>query len=72
MFGVGPRACIGQKFAMAEAMCFLIMLLRDWKLDVVLRDGETRDEYEDRVMRGGRVGLAFGVLPFDMKLTRRG
>ena len=52
-------------------MCFLIMLLRDWKLDIVLKDGETRDVYEDRIMVGGRVSLAFGVWPFDMKLTRR-
>lgn len=70
-FGVGPRACIGQKFAMAEAMCFLVMFLRDWKLDVELNDGETRDAYEDRAMIGGRVGLGWGVLPFDIKLTRR-
>lgn len=71
MFGVGPRACIGQRFAMTEAMCFLIMLLRDWRLDVILKDGETRDAYEKRVMVGGRIGLAFGVMPFGMKLTRR-
>lgn len=61
MFGVGPRACIGQKFAMVEVMYFLIMLLRDWKLDIVLKNGETRDVYEDRIMVGGRVSLAFGV-----------
>lgn len=56
---------------MAEAMCFLVMFLRDWELDVELNDGETRDAYEDRAMIGGRVGLGWSVLPFDVKLTRR-
>ena len=72
MFGVGPRACIGRKFAHIEAMCFLSMLLRDWKLDIVLRSGETRQMYEDRVMgRAAISGMAFGVGPVAVKFVRR-
>ncbi|KAF8075089.1 cytochrome P450 [Lyophyllum atratum] len=72
MFGIGPRGCIGRKFAQTEALCFLSLILRDWKLDIVLQDGETREEYEDRVMgKAKMVGLAFGVGPIALRLVRR-
>ncbi|KAH7926869.1 cytochrome P450, partial [Leucogyrophana mollusca] len=73
MFGIGPRACIGQKFARAEALCFLVLLLRDWKVDVVLEEGESRDRYEERVMgKAGLTGMAFGVTEtISLKLERR-
>ncbi|KAJ6504353.1 cytochrome P450, partial [Mycena vitilis] len=72
MFGVGPRVCPGKKFSHTEAMCFLSLLLRDWHLDVPLLEGETRVDYEKRVMgRAARVGMAFGCGPMSLKLTRR-
>ncbi|KAH7906468.1 cytochrome P450 [Hygrophoropsis aurantiaca] len=72
MFGIGPRACIGQKFGQTEALCFLSLFLRDWKLDILPEGGESRQQYEERVMgNAGRVGLAFGVGPISLKLTRR-
>jgi cytochrome P450 len=72
MFGVGPRACIGRKFAQIEALCFLSLLLRDWKLEVVLENGETQEMYEQRVMgKAGIVGLAFGVGPLPLKFVKR-
>ncbi|KAF7347785.1 Leukotriene-B4 omega-hydroxylase 3 [Mycena venus] len=72
MFGTGPRACIGRKFSHVEALCFLFLFLRDWKITVPLRDGETRREYEERVMgKAGMVGLGFGVGPLSLELTRR-
>ena len=73
MYGVGPRACIGRKFAQTEALCFLSLLLREWKLDIVLGQGETRQMYESRVMgNGGIFGMAFGIGPVPMiKLVRR-
>jgi cytochrome P450 len=72
MFGMGPRACIGRKFAQAEVLCFLCLLLREWKLDVVLRDGETVEEYERRVMgNASMTGTAFRLASPSLKLTRR-
>lgn len=73
MYGIGPRACIGRKFAQTEALCFLSLLLRDWKLDVVLGQGETRRMYERRVMgNAGIFGMSFGVGAVPMiKLIRR-
>ncbi|KAJ7768297.1 cytochrome P450 [Mycena metata] len=72
MFGMGPRACIGRKFSHTEALCFLFLFLRDWKISVPLRDGETRKEYEERVMgKAGMEGLVLGVGPISLKMTRR-
>ncbi|KAJ7439723.1 cytochrome P450 [Mycena galericulata] len=70
MFGQGPRACLGRKFSYTEALCFLVLFLRDWHLDVPLRSGETRTQYKERVMgRAGRVGMAFGCGPVALKMT---
>lgn len=53
-------------------MLFLAYLLKDWKLDPVLHEGETRLEYESRIMgMAGREGTAFSVGPVPLKLIRR-
>ncbi|KAJ7837555.1 hypothetical protein B0H14DRAFT_1097894 [Mycena olivaceomarginata] len=72
--GAGPRACIGKKFSQIETLCFLFLFLRDWKITVPLRDGETRGQYEQRVIimgKVGMVGLGLGVEPLSLKLSRR-
>ncbi|KAF8816052.1 cytochrome P450 [Phlegmacium glaucopus] len=73
MFGIGPRACIGRKFGIVESLAFLSMLLREWKVDVVLREGETRDDWGQRVIENaGPVGMTFGIAAsVDVKLSRR-
>ncbi|KAJ7765939.1 cytochrome P450 [Mycena maculata] len=72
MFGVGPRACIGKRFGQTMAISFLTFLLRDWKVDVTLLPGESRAEYEQRVMgKARRVGFAFGCESLSLKFTRR-
>ena len=69
-FGLGPRACIGRKFAMTEAVCFLTVLLRDWVVSPLLRDGETILEWKSRGMQK-EWGVTFGVGPVPLKLSRR-
>ncbi|KAJ6598481.1 cytochrome P450 [Mycena vulgaris] len=72
MFGFGARACIGRKFSHVEALCFLALFLRDWKITVPISAMETKREYEERVMgKAGMIGLAFGVGPVSLKLRRR-
>jgi cytochrome P450 len=69
-FSIGPRTCVGNRFAQVEAVCFLSMFLKDWKLDVILLDGETREQWRDRVMIGKMMlVLEIGSLP--IKMTRR-
>ena len=61
---------IGRKFAITEAICFLARLLRRWRVDMLTRPGETRAEWEKRVVRGVVVmNLGIGDVP--VRLVRR-
>jgi len=73
MFGIGPRACIGRKFGIVESLAFLVMLLREWRVDILLKEGETREGWEQRVLdNAGQVGITFGIaVGVDLKLSRR-
>ncbi|KAK7044658.1 cytochrome P450 [Favolaschia claudopus] len=69
-FSVGPRACIGRKFATVEATCFLALLLRDWKVLPVLRDGENKEEWGARMLQAN-IGLTLGVHNIPLRFERR-
>ncbi|KAF8216595.1 cytochrome P450 [Mycena galopus ATCC 62051] len=70
LFSLGPRACIGRKFAMTEACCFLAHLLRDWKLEIILKKGESPDQWRLRVL-DAKVNMTFGVGDVPVRLVRR-
>ncbi|KAJ7269943.1 cytochrome P450 [Mycena rebaudengoi] len=69
-FSVGPRACIGRKFATTEATCFLALLLRDWKVMPLLRDGESNEAWRARVL-DAHIVLTLGVTDVPVKFVRR-
>ncbi|GAW00627.1 cytochrome P450 [Lentinula edodes] len=72
MFGVGPRACIGRKFAQVEALHILSMILTSWKIDILTRPNENRKMYKERVLNdAGQVGTAFGLRSVPLRLIRR-
>ncbi|KAL5524766.1 hypothetical protein ACEPAF_9912 [Sanghuangporus sanghuang] len=74
-FSIGPRSCLGHKFAKVEGVAFLTLLLRDWKVEPALTlnaDGrrETRQEWEERVLNPTlRMTLGFGNV--SLRLIRR-
>ncbi|KAJ8515205.1 hypothetical protein ONZ45_g7341 [Pleurotus djamor] len=70
MFSVGPRACIGKRFAMTEAITFLALLLRDWKIEAPLAPGETKDQWRGRVMKS-HMELTMGVGKVPIRMVRR-
>ncbi|KAF7344598.1 Cytochrome P450 [Mycena sanguinolenta] len=70
-FSVGPRACLGRRFATVEGTCFLAMLLRDWQVLPVLRDGETKEAWRVRVLNDVRVSITMKAGDFPIKLARR-
>ncbi|KIK06373.1 hypothetical protein K443DRAFT_674356 [Laccaria amethystina LaAM-08-1] len=70
-FSVGPRACIGRKFATTEAVCFLTLLLRDWRIEPILSEGETKEAWMGRVL-DAKIVITLGVADVPVRLVRRG
>ncbi|KAG6909423.1 hypothetical protein DXG01_000576 [Tephrocybe rancida] len=70
-FSLGPRACIGRKFATVEAVAFLTMLLREWRVDPAFKAGETTAAWRERVLSMPTMGLTLGVKDASVSLTRR-
>jgi len=69
-FNIGPRACIGRKFATTESVCFLTLLLRDFKVEPLLRVGETKEQWRDRVLEA-KIALTLGVVDVPVRFVRR-
>ncbi|KDQ08619.1 hypothetical protein BOTBODRAFT_37770 [Botryobasidium botryosum FD-172 SS1] len=69
-FGYGPRACVGRKFAMIELTCFLVLLIRDWRVEVVLKKGESLQQWRERILVA-KVDITLGVGPTPIRLVRR-
>jgi len=70
LMALGPRACIGRKFSTVESVCFLTLLLRDFKVEPLLRVGETKEQWRDRVL-DARLALTLGVADVPVRFVRR-
>ncbi|KAG5638340.1 hypothetical protein H0H81_000583 [Sphagnurus paluster] len=70
-FSVGPRACIGRKFATTEGVVFLTLLLRDWFIEPVFHEGESKEAWAKRIFSDPIAGLTLTVKDTPVKLTRR-
>ncbi|KAF5365981.1 hypothetical protein D9758_006676 [Tetrapyrgos nigripes] len=74
-FSIGPRACVGRRFAITEAVCFIACLLRDYRVEPLLgvkSDGtkETRTEWRERVL-DGKIVLTLGVKDVPLRFVPR-
>ena len=68
-FSYGPRTCIGHKFAKVEAVAFLTLLLREWRVTVDLK-GESKEAWRQRVLAPSFAqALLIGEVP--LRLVRR-
>lgn len=56
---------------MTEATCFIARLVRDWRVEVLPVNGESRAAWEARCMRGQML-TNFGVAEVSVRLVRRG
>ena len=70
MYRLGQRACVGRKFATLEGVSFLSVMLRDWRVDPMLSDGETIRSWMGRVFKG-HASLTLGISDVPVKLSRR-
>lgn len=59
-FGAGPRKCIGERFAMMEAVLVLATIARRWRLAT---EGQLRPGIDPRITLRPRGGLPMTVLP---------
>ncbi|KAH9962932.1 cytochrome P450 [Russula dissimulans] len=69
-FSFGPRTCIGRKFAVVEAVCFLTLLVRDWIIEPVMNPGETGEQWRERMMQAEMM-VTLKVNPLPVRLRRR-
>ncbi|KAF8623908.1 hypothetical protein AX15_006138 [Amanita polypyramis BW_CC] len=70
-FSIGQRACIGRKFATTEAVAFLTMLLRGWRVEPLLRPGEIKDDWSKRVFDIKTLEFSMRIQDVSVKLIRR-
>ncbi|EJD03263.1 cytochrome P450 [Fomitiporia mediterranea MF3/22] len=69
-FAYGPRTCLGHKFAKVESVCFLTLLLRDWRVVPVMQAGESKEAWRKRILKPG-FGQALLIGEVPLKLVRR-
>lgn len=68
-FSFGPRTCLGHKFAKVEAVAFLTLLLREWRVEVYLGD-MSKEEWKKKNMDPKiQIALAIGEVP--VRLVKR-
>jgi cytochrome P450 len=70
-FSIGPRACLGRAFATVEAVCFLALILRDWKVEPLLLEGESNVEWEKRVLSQVEMKMTLTLQSVPLRLVRR-
>ena len=61
---------MGRRFALTEGVCFLAKLVRDWRVEILANEGESKARWEERVMQGQAV-MNFGVGDVPVRLVRR-
>ncbi|KAF8592130.1 cytochrome P450 [Ramaria rubella] len=69
-FSVGPHSCLGRKFATVEIVCFLAMILYDWKVEVVRNAGETREQWQEWVLQA-TFDIVMVLPDLPLKIVRR-
>ncbi|CCA68436.1 hypothetical protein PIIN_02300 [Serendipita indica DSM 11827] len=70
-FSAGPRACVGRKLALVEAVCFLANLLKDYRVEPLLNDGEDEEGWRKRVLEKATVSITLNIETSPLKFTRR-
>ena len=61
---------MGRKFGITESVAFLTLLLRGWKVEPLLVNGETREQWRERML-DVKVAVTLGVADMPIQLTKR-
>lgn len=70
-FSIGPRTCIGHKFAKVEAVSILTHLIREWRVEPVKGFKETNADWRKKFLSSPnfRLSLTFDEVP--LRFSRR-
>ncbi len=69
-FSLGPRQCIGKRFAEVEMVAFLSHVIKDYKIFPAPRDGESLEEMKEKLMACTEE-LTLRPLKFGLKFEQR-
>lgn len=70
-FSIGPRVCIGRKFALVEGVCFLAHLLRDFEVFPLLEKGESVEAWKERVLSRTEIKFTLSIADAPLLFKRR-
>ena len=60
---------IGRKFATTDSVYLLTLLQRDFKVEPLLRAGETKEQWRDRAL-DAKIALTLGVVDVPVRFIR--
>jgi cytochrome P450 len=70
-FSIGPRACIGKKFALVEAVAFLANILRDYSVEPLLKEGQSVEEWGEKVLKTTEIRITLTIAEAPLTFRRR-
>ncbi|PAV18979.1 cytochrome P450 [Pyrrhoderma noxium] len=70
-FSIGPRTCVGHKFAKVEAVAFLTHLIREWMIEPVKDPGETDTEWREKILSSPSFGITLAFDKVPLRFHRR-
>ena len=70
-FSIGPRTCIGHKFAKVEAVSFLTHVIREWRVEPSKKPGETNNEWRKRVLTAPEINTTLALKDVPLKFSKR-
>jgi len=70
-FSYGPRVCVGRKFALVESVAVLTLMLRDYKIEPILKPGETLQQWRSGWENNVEAFVGFGHKGFPLQFSRR-
>lgn len=71
LFSQGPRICLGKKFAQVEAVAFLTLLLRQWRVEPIFLPEETVPRWQKRVLTPSTLTTLHFKNDLPLRLVRR-
>ncbi|PVG04553.1 cytochrome P450 [Serendipita vermifera] len=70
-FSIGPRSCIGRRFALTEGVCFLANVLKRYDVRPTLAEGENLQGWKNRVLGSTKIKMTLNVKEAPVTFVRR-